>query len=151
MVWAPTKANREAIRFWLDCLQIVTILAGVAAFATTYVLQLAAMKQELERPYQEKKLALYLDAARVLAHLAASPNWEQYSTEARFWELYWGELAFVELDKVESLMVKFCTKYFDPARCYASDDLSKTKALNMATKASKEVRKRWEKIGKIMP
>ena len=83
MVWAPTKANREAIKFWLDCLQIVTVVVGVVAVGGTFYFnsvaeraraaeqarreedQLAAIKRELERPYQEKKLALYLDAARV--------------------------------------------------------------------------------------
>jgi hypothetical protein len=155
MVWAPTKVNREAIRFWLDCLQIVTVVAGVVALATTFIFkyqeereQLAAVKRELERPYQEKKLALYLDAARVLARLATGPTLEKEATEARFWELYWGELALVESDRVQGLMVKFCKKYFDPARCTTSDDKSKTKAaINLAQRASKEVRKRWETIG----
>jgi hypothetical protein len=193
MVWAPTKANREAIRFWLDCLQIVTIVAGVIAVAITFnerqqrekervaaednrateqaqreKEQLAAIKRELERPYEEKKLALYLDAARVLAHLAASPNVDKESTEARFWELYWGELAFVESrteyetkggpkPAVERLMVEFCQTYFGPDRCAKSDRASKDPdqrtnpaeeaAINMARQASKEVRDRWEKIG----
>jgi hypothetical protein len=172
MVWAPTKANREAIRFWLDCLQIVTVVAGVVAVGGTFYSnsmaeqarlneqaqrdteQLAAIKRELERPYQEKKLALYLDAARVLAHLAASPNVEKESTEARFWELYWGELAFVEsrtIDEakdgppsVEKLMVQFCKQYFKE-RCDKSE--SQAAAIKMATQASKEVRDLWEKIG----
>jgi hypothetical protein len=33
-------------------------------------------------------------------------------TEARFWELYWGELAFVETQQVADLMVTFCLKHF---------------------------------------
>ena len=178
MVCAPTKASREAIRFWLDCLQIVTVVAGVLAVGGTFYSnsraeqarlndqaqrekeQLDAVKRELERPYQEKKLALYLDAARVLAHLATSPNVEKESTEALFWELYWGELAFVESrteeetkdgpPSVEKLMVRFCQGYFDPARCSTSDDdLAKSAAFNMATQTSQEVRDLWEKIGQF--
>ena len=108
MVWALTKTNREAIRFWLDCLQIFTVVVGILAVADTFYrytqdqkAQVAAIKRELERPYQEKKLVLYLDAARVLAHLASSPDVDRLATEARFWELYWGELAFVESSTVE--------------------------------------------------
>ena len=131
MVWAPTKTNREAIRFWLDCLQIFTVVVGIFAVADTFYrytqdqkAQVAAIKRELERPYLEKKLALYLDAARVLAHLANSPDVDRATTEARFWELYWGELAFVESrtedekenkdvgKSVESLMVNFCREFF---------------------------------------
>jgi hypothetical protein len=183
MVWAPTKANREAIKFWLDCLQIVTVVVGVVAVGGTFYFnsvaeraraaeqarreedQLAAIKRELERPYQEKKLALYLDAARVLAHLAASPTVDKERTEARFWELYLGELAFVESmtenetqggpPAVESLMVDFCHKYFEPGRCGKSDEASgkeqtnptENAAINMARQASKEIRKQWEQAG----
>jgi hypothetical protein len=32
----------------------------------------------------KKQLALYLDAARVLAHLAAAPNYEREKTEVDF-------------------------------------------------------------------
>src|SRR5262245_55239660 len=167
MVWAPTKANREAIRFWLDCLQIFTVVVGILAVAGTFYqyaqdqkAQVAAIKRDLERPYQEKKLALYLDAARVLARLANSPDddVERPSTEARFWELYWGELAFVEsrtkdetMDgpkSVESLMVKFCHEFFgaQDMRCSSPND-KVAAAIKTARRASKEVRKQWKKIG----
>lgn len=113
MVWAPSESNRTAVKFWLDCLQVVTVVAGVSTAAATFVYhsidqrdraadqerhtreQLDNVQMELQRPYQEKKLNLYLDAARVLAHLATSPSVDKENMEARFWELYWGELAFV--------------------------------------------------------
>src|SRR5258705_10812147 len=120
MKWARGKETRDEIKFWLDCLQVVTVAGAVlAAFITwssyrgqqarqaseerqrieaiardqeTKVQaradledqrhreqeqraieqekrgkeQLAAMKLELQRPYQEKKLALDLDAARIV-------------------------------------------------------------------------------------
>jgi hypothetical protein len=115
---------------------VVTVIVGVITLVVTFREQeqhandtLTATKIELEAPYQKKKLALYLDAARVLAHLAAAPNVDKEKMEARFWELYWGELAFVESQtknlngdtppSVEELMVRFCHAYFqdDQRRC----------------------------------
>jgi hypothetical protein len=139
MVWAPNEETRIAVKFWLDCLQVVIVAGGVLAASIVWSNyksatetarleqagraqarldledqrhreqeqrateqekrskeQLEATKRELQRPYQEKKLSLYLDASRVLAHLVATPDVNKDATEARFWELYWGELVFVE-------------------------------------------------------
>ncbi|MCK1354635.1 hypothetical protein IVB56_27195 [Bradyrhizobium sp. CW7] len=226
MVWAPKEETRTAIRFWLDCLQVVTVAGGVLAALITWSNfkadtekarleqenraqarvdleeqrhreqeqrardqeqrsieqekrskeQLEATKRELRRPYQERKLSLYLDASRVLAHLAATPDINKDATEARFWELYWGELAFVESSvseeerggprpSVEGLMVQFCHRYFDPQRCVKAgsggpDSQSTSgstkmvgapgqmEAIDLARNASKEIRDEWEKLGK---
>jgi ribosomal protein L14E/L6E/L27E len=197
MVWAPNEQTRGAVKFWLDCLQVVTVVAGVFTATLTIVKyindqkvlaadhkqretdrderakqQLAALKRELQRPYEEKKLNLYLDAARVLAHLAASPSIDKEKTEARFWELYWGELAFVESTtaeekqggppSVERLMVVFCHQYFqnDPSgRCSKEDvggpggimkvsTTGEKQAIDMARQASKEIRAQWELLGR---
>jgi Tfp pilus assembly protein PilE len=226
MVWAPKEETRTAIKFWLDCLQVVTVAGGVLAALITWSSfkaetekarleqvnralarldleeqrhkeqeqrakdqeqraieqekrskeQLEATKRELQRPYQERKLSLYLDASRVLAHLAATPDVNKDATEARFWELYWGELAFVESTvseeerkgpkpSVERLMVLFCHQYFTPQRCVKGgsggpDPKSATgsvklmgapgeiEAIDLARHASKEIRDEWEKLGK---
>jgi len=181
----PDAKTRRAIKFWLDCLQIVTVFLAVAVAGIQWHEfnveraerariqdqqardQLAATKRELERPYQERKLAIYLDAARVLAHLAASPNVEKQRTEARFWELYWGELAFVESQtadekvgepSVEHLMVTFCEAYFDPGRCSTANAGRDSRtgqrtpieaaAIELALQASKEIRDRAAQVGK---
>jgi hypothetical protein len=151
MAWAPERETRAAIKFWLECLQVVTVVLGVITAAVTvfgYVSQreaaakadadkLATVKRELRQPYEVKKLELYLEAARVVAHLAATPREEWGDQEARFWQLYWGELAFVESTKaaeglktadgstgpepsIESLMVDFCKHTF-PGRCSTND------------------------------
>jgi hypothetical protein len=192
----PDAESRAAIKFWLGCLQAVTVIVGVVSAYFTFAAytsqqeqyiieqksraqaqeqrakeQLEATIRELERPYQEKKLALYLEAARVLAHLASRSDVNKEQTEARFWELYWGELAFVESTtagesqqenrpSVERLMVEFCHEYFPPGECAPADDTSdasgaeKTRtssiekaAINMARQASKEIRDRWERLG----
>lgn len=181
MVWAPTRSTRVAIKFWLDCLQVVTVVGAVITAATTFyyhnqeqraqqaeqtrrlIEQNDRAKRELELPYDEKKLSLYLDAARVLAHLASSPSVDKEATEARFWELYWGELAFVESQtadeesggpkpSVERLMVEFCNQYFEPSRCTSANAgnqarVGEAAAIRMARQASKEIRKRWESVG----
>jgi hypothetical protein len=36
------------------------------------------------------------ETARVLAHLGSTPDVEKEKDEAQFWELYYGELPFVE-------------------------------------------------------
>jgi hypothetical protein len=189
MVWAPSEGTRVAVKFWLDCLQVVTVIAGVSTAVGTFVYhsrdqqaraieqgaradeQLAAAKRDMQRPYQEKKLTLYLDAARVLAHLASSPSVDREKMEARFWELYWGELAFVESrteeegnggpkPSVERLMVQFCHQYFNPERCRGgnADPRETVKvrtnageaaaAIELARGASKEIRDQWERIGR---
>ncbi len=185
---APSEPMRVAIKFWLDCLQVVTVILGIITASVTFIsyrdgqvryaaeqvahakaqeqqsnAHLATTRLELERPYEERKLELYLEAARVLAHLAATPDVDRERTEARFWELYWGELAFVESrveDKqipvpVEKLMVNFCRVYFEPDRCTAdSGGVAKARktptekaAIELARRASEEIRGRWEKIG----
>jgi hypothetical protein len=189
MTWAPSEPTRIAVKFWLDCLQIVTIVVGVSAVGLTAIKyreeqrqaarqqnerakeqaersreQIASIRRELRRPYEERKLALYLEASRVLAHLAASPDVESEKYEARFWELYWGELAFVESTtadeakggpqpSVEKLMVEFCHQRFQ-GRCSKGDLASRgdTKqpvaiaaaAIDLARQASLEIRADWD-------
>jgi hypothetical protein len=208
MVWAPKQETRAAIKFWLDCLQVVTVAGGVILAWIAWSNfkgeaqarldleeqryreqeqraieqekrskeQLEATKRELQRPYQERKLSLYLDASRVLAHLAATPDINKDAIEARFWELYWGELAFVESTvseedrggpkpSVERLMVVFCHQYFTPDRCVKGGSRGpdsnvptgvakvmgargEAEAIDLAPRASKEIRDEWEKLGK---
>jgi hypothetical protein len=35
MVWAPSAKNVTAIKFWLDCLQIVTVILAASTAAGT--------------------------------------------------------------------------------------------------------------------
>jgi type II secretory pathway pseudopilin PulG len=193
VVWAPNESNRTAIKFWLDCLQVLTIIAGVASAVGTFIYHsidernraveqanraqehareqakqeqehMKNARMELQRPYLEKQLNLYLDTARVLAHLASSPSVDKEKTEARFWELYWGELAFVEsLTKdektggpvsVERLMVRFCRTYFSNDQCASSNNPpqsppgSVNAAIEMSRGASKEVHDQWDHLAR---
>lgn len=146
-----------------DALQPFVIVFGGLFALMTYVdaanKDQDARLRELQRPYYDKQLDLYLEAARVAAHLAASPPTDPVAKEelvARFWELYWGQLAFVESrggsaqsttgTPVEALMVRVCESYVsadDPAKCHAAENQALTAAINLAHQASDEIRSRW--------
>jgi hypothetical protein len=114
---------------------------------------------ELSRPYYVKQLDLYLESARVTARLAAmkkdDPGYQE--TVNRFWELYWGELAFVESrpqdrekfadgKSVEELMVGICREYVspdNPGKCTSTENSPQARAIALAHHESEEIRSRW--------
>ncbi len=60
---------------------------------------------EATKPFLEKQLALYTEATKVAAKIATLPDGDEVrKATARFWELYWGELAIVENKAVEGAM-----------------------------------------------
>lgn len=60
---------------------------------------------EATKPFLERQLTLYAEATRVAAQVATQGNSEAGKKAlARFWELYWGELALVENRAVEAAM-----------------------------------------------
>jgi hypothetical protein len=131
----------------------VIILGGIFAVGT-YMVSEGHIREErtieLRRAYDEKQLELYLDASRVAAHLAAVPadDSEHEALLARFWELYWGQLAFVESPDVEAKMVKVCELYVsrdDTSRCHAGTGSNLGAAIELARVGSEEVKARWVK------
>lgn len=113
----------QKIRFYLPVLSwLISGLAIVASIATYIVTQRSEresrqleLRREAARPFWEKQLPLYLEAAEKAAFIAISEN-EKSRREAaeRYWVLYWGPLAAVEdvglskpEPKVETAMVKF--------------------------------------------
>jgi hypothetical protein len=68
----------------------------------------ATRRIEVQKPFLEKKLTLYFEAAQIAGRLATlKPGAEAWNdTENRFWQLYWSELSMVETDAVEEAMVK---------------------------------------------
>jgi hypothetical protein len=96
----------------------------------------------------------------VVARLAATPVGVAGMTdsEAKFWELYWGELAFFESSEIKTLMEEFCTLAFSEARCSGQPTSSSNatltnsaqtraamnlKAIAIAQRASQEIKKDW--------
>ena len=70
--------------------------------------QAATRLLEAQKPFLEKQLALYFEAAQVVGKLVTLKpgDTEWGSNENRFWQLYWSELSMVEDRDVEGAMVK---------------------------------------------
>ena len=64
---------------------------------------------EAQKPFLEKQLGLYFEAAKITGKLVTltPDDTEWAASRQRFWELYWSELSLVEDNAVESSMVKF--------------------------------------------
>jgi hypothetical protein len=61
MVWAPVEENRKAIKFWLGCLQVFTVVAGVATAVATFVYhsqaqRTRAIEQDVRPAYSRRQL-----------------------------------------------------------------------------------------------
>jgi hypothetical protein len=158
MRW-PTKQAREHLEFIFKVVQAVVVLVGVLWAAYTFW---DTRYRELSKPYEEKKLEFYTEAGRVLAHLSSlrerletpedGKDSDRTMTELRFWELYWGQLPFVESPEVVGHMVSFCQGYFtkEPERSRCTPDkvsvlpLQET-AKKLAEQACKEIRGVWDR------
>jgi len=67
--------------------------------------QVETRRIEATKPFLERQLALYAEATRVAAQVATQGQSDAGKKAlARFWELYWGELALVENRSVEAAM-----------------------------------------------
>jgi hypothetical protein len=141
----PPARTRRQITFYAQVLQAGAIVFGGAWALWSY-------EKQLEAPYDEKQLSLYLETAKVAADLATPlPGQERQKAEQRFWELYWGELAFVETrskdqaDSIEKRMVKFCEATFGKKRCHPESPISLLAcAIELSHKESDEIKAHWK-------
>jgi len=75
---------------------------------TQYNQTLIEAKREAKKPFYEQQLALYLEVTDVTGQIYSPRNdKDREAAIARFWQLYWGPLAMVESQEVESAMVDF--------------------------------------------
>ena len=96
----------------------VAILTAIGGLAWTVGSGLRSNAVNARRPYLDLQLKLYQDATKAASTLATSDDGaELKSAEARFWQLYWGELGLVENGGlmaanggVEGAMVRFGTE-----------------------------------------
>jgi hypothetical protein len=139
MRW-PRKETREHWEFVFKAVQSTAVVIGVLWAAYTFS---DTRTRELQKPYEEKRLAFYTEAARVLAHLSSRPEVLKLETEARFFELFWGELPFVESPEIKSVMEEFCRDYFTGSTCEKSEAGRSGIALRMSKQGSKEIRDKW--------
>lgn len=141
----PTSRTRRVVSFYAQVLQAAAIVIGG-------VWALWSFENQLQAPYDEKQLSLYLEAARVAADLAKLPNGTHRDKSVRrFWQLYWGELAFVESraglkdeNSIESRMVKLCNAVFGKDNCKAEPKSLAGCAINLSHAASDEIQSRWK-------
>jgi hypothetical protein len=95
--------------------KVLTLIGGVIAFGWgVYQFMMNQRGQsetrriEATRPFLDRQLKLYTDATQAAATIATSTSNEEVTgARARFWSLYWGELALVEDNRVEAAMVEF--------------------------------------------
>ena len=98
---------------------VVAIIAAVVALAsgvgtiwgqfrvTTLQAELEH-RREIRRPFLERQLTLYFEAAKVASQITNPLDQrERKFAVQRFWQLYWGELAVVEDPEVAGAMVAF--------------------------------------------
>jgi hypothetical protein len=63
---------------------------------------------EARKPFEAKRLEIYVEAARLTATIARSHDPKELSkAKEQFWILYWGPFALVEDDKVHASMTAF--------------------------------------------
>lgn len=81
---------------------------GILQFSLTQRSQAQTRRIEATKPFLDRQLKLYTEATQSAASLATSKDEKELMAAAkRFWELYWGELALVEDQRVEAAMVQF--------------------------------------------
>jgi hypothetical protein len=97
-----TKERKRLFDVITESIKIIALIAGgiwaIITWQSEQKEHAVTAKRELQRPFYEKQLTLYLEASKVAAQLAylKEHNKEDQAIEARFWQLYWGELALVE-------------------------------------------------------
>lgn len=96
--------------------RIASLLVAVPAFAFAVVKYSQDRRVEANRPFLDRQLALYTDVTRAAATLATSSDQALIdAAQARFMELFWGELALVEDPGVEHAMIAFRAKLVSDA------------------------------------
>jgi hypothetical protein len=94
--------------------KVLTLAGGVIAFGwgvyqfmSNQRSQAETRRIEATRPFLDRQLKLYTEATQAAATLATATSKEELAAaRARFWSLYWGELALVEDKRVEAAMVQ---------------------------------------------
>jgi hypothetical protein len=81
----------------------VTILATAGTLCWSVVSALQSHAIDARRPFLDFQLKLYQEATKMASVLATSDDTKELqAAEARFWQLYWGELGLVENGGIKS-------------------------------------------------
>ena len=119
------KVAESYSRILVALIAVLGFLWGVFQYLDTRDKQAETRRIEATRPYLERQLTLYTEATQ-LASKIATANYEGSDEDpvGRFWELYWGELALVEDERVEGAMKAFGDALDEGASAYALQKLS---------------------------
>jgi hypothetical protein len=106
-VWRD-KSNKEFAQAKLEVAKLeLTREMEAEKLAATRQKGVEIRSVEAKKPFLDRQLALYAEASQVAAKIATSMDAKELeSSQKRFWELYWGELALVENQGVEYAMVE---------------------------------------------
>lgn len=142
-----------------DAFQPLVLIVSAITAAVTFVVSEQNKAEDRAReardraearslPFYQKQLDIYAEAARVSARLASIPESDPAypAVVGRFWELYWGDLSFVESSDVAARMVNICRTYVsarNPQRCTTRDEAGQGLAIDLARQAAQEIKARW--------
>jgi hypothetical protein len=139
--------NEDSYRAWDTWLKVVGI-AGIAIGGIfTYWQYFDGVERqertaliEAQKPFLAQRQELYGQAAKAVAMLSTSNDAKTLAeAEATFWSLYWGQLATVESERVEALMVQIGNCLQDP-KCSQRRQLS----LDLAHAIREESAQAWD-------
>lgn len=95
---------------------------------------------EATKPFLDRQLILYSEATKVAAQVATLGETEAgRKARARFWELYWGELALVENRDVEAAMKRMG----DALKDGASAEVLQRRSLDIAHACRQSLDRSW--------
>ncbi len=86
---------------------VATFFWGVMQYSANEKKQAETRRIEATKPFLNRQLELYTTATKTAATLATGDDsLEKTAALKKFWSLYWGELALVEDEEVETAMVR---------------------------------------------
>ncbi len=104
--------NKETVDIFIKILTLVVGLVtfswGVIQFFINQKFQIETRRIEATKTFLDRQLNLYTEATKATSTIATSSFSEEVTlAKKRFWSLYWGELALVEDEGVETAMKRF--------------------------------------------
>jgi hypothetical protein len=124
---------------------VVSIAVAVGNYVYTKQKDSLTALRESQKPFLQKQLELYLEAAKLTSQLATidrnHDDWRK--AELRFWQIYWGELVLVEDAGVKTAMARFGDQL--NAVTFASDPQGALKepAAKVAEACRKSIEESW--------
>ncbi len=156
MKYRMDEARARYVDAWTKIFGLIVLVVGGGWTAFTYLTARAdeARKaedarageaktalRESQKPFLEKRLEYYTEAATVTATIARSKDPRKVAqARERFWTLYWGPLALVENEGVDQAMVQFGNCLQDRKHCPDSLEIL---SLAVAHRCEQSISESW--------